>query len=38
MGKFFMILGYAIAAWLLIFWPLFIFNKARNAWRARNVK
>jgi len=35
MEKILTIIGYGIAAWLLIFWPLFIVNKIRNARKAR---
>lgn len=38
MKEFLTILGWGIAAWLLIFWPLFIIAKLRAAWRARNVR
>lgn len=32
--NFLSILGYGVAAWCLVFWPIFIINKLRNAWKA----
>lgn len=38
MNGFLSILGYAVAAWLMIFWPLWAINKLRNIWKASHVR